>query len=160
MKELKINPEIPILETHYPIYQRYQKRWIAAQTKGPFKQKLEHNNNVEAAYHRVISLVKSAIAGKSTLYYEKDLKHDKELGLYGMHSFFTDNFYWWLECDLCCDYRIRFGFEYCPYESDIRKLMRAYPLDRVTTEKVFQTDLRTFQQNVLRCEGAMHFFTS
>jgi hypothetical protein len=115
MKEFDERSPKPILKTHYPTNQRYQKRWIHAQTKGPFKYKLDHNNNVEAAYHKVIVLVKSLITGKSVLYYEKDMKHDDELGLYGMYSFFTDNFYWWLECDLCCDYRIRFAFEDCPY---------------------------------------------
>lgn len=160
MKELKTNPEIPILETHYPLKQRGSKRWIAAQTKGPFKQKLMHNNNVEAAYHRVIELVKFIIAGKSILYYEKDLKRNEELGLYGMHSFFTEHFYWWLECDLCCDYQIRFAFEECPYEEEIRKKMEAYPLDRSTIEKEFQCDLYTFQQTVLRLDGPEYFFTS
>lgn len=160
MRELNPTPATPILETHYPIQQRGTKRWIAAQTKGPFKQQLMHNNNVEAAYHRVIAIAKTAISGLSITYYEKDMKKDKSEGLYGMHSFITSNFYWWLECDLCCHYQIRYAFNNCPYEVEIRKLMRAYPLDRVTTPKQFQFDFTTFYENVLRIQDNQFIHTS
>lgn len=160
MKELNTQPPKPILETHYPIQQRGTKRWVAAQTKGPFKQKLMQNNSIESAYHRVIAIVKSALAGQSITYYDRDLKKDKSQGLYVMHSFITNSFYWRLECDLCCDYRIEYAFHNCPYEVDIRKLMRAYPLDRATRLKQFPTDLPTFYASVMRLQHKQFILTS
>jgi len=160
MRELKANSPKPILETHYPIQQRGSKRWVAAQRQAPFRQKLMHNNNVEAAYHRIIAIVKKTIAGQLITYYEKDMKRDRSEGLYGMHSFITPNFYWRLECDLCCDYQIIYGFHNCPYEEEIMKLMRAYPLDRVSTPKLFQSDFNTFYENVLKLQDKQFIFTS
>jgi hypothetical protein len=159
MRELKADPEIPILETHYPI-KRIQgsKRWILASTGSQFVQKRMHNECVEAAYHRIRDFATRQLQ-PGTVYYDRDLKNDKTHGIFGMHSFVSPTFYWRLDCDLCYDYQITYALHNCPFEAELQKLMRAYPLDRAAKVRHLEPDFATFYQNVVTLQDKRFLFT-
>lgn len=130
MKELKeIQHAGPILETHFPIRRPRGKRWKTAQNRGSNPAQVRQNECVEVAYHEVLKLVKTHYMQPGEVYFEKDLKHDMSQFL-AMHSFITPSFYWRLDCAAYYDYEIEFAFGDCPFETEVRKLFRAFPLDR------------------------------
>ncbi|MGN6177836.1 MAG: hypothetical protein ACTHNW_01570 [Mucilaginibacter sp.] len=154
MKELK---QDSIIQTHYPIT-RYKpkKQWVRAQAR-PDKGQVMENNCTEAAYHRVIALVKSLMQ-PGEVYYERDHKTDHTEGLYGMHSFVTDSFSWSLYCEFSNNYTITYSYGDCPYRAAIEQALRAYPLDRVCNEQL-RPDYILFYQSVLQLQPAKFIYT-
>jgi len=69
-----------------------------------------------------------------------------------MHSFIMPNFYWVLYCEFTYTYAVDFAFYNCPYEVEIRKMLRPFPLDRQAKEKELQPNFKTFYQNVLKIQ--------
>ena len=156
MKELKQSDDKPIINTHYPINQRQPtKRWVIAQAR-PEKLTVMQNNCTEVAYHSVIDAVKKLHLKPNEVYYERDLKNDKSQGSLGMHSFMTPNFYWVLYCEFTYTYAIDFAFYNCPYESELRTMLRPFPLDRQAKEKELQPNFKTFYQNVLKIQDPVY----
>lgn len=156
MKELKANDDQPIISKHYPINQTQpSKRWVIAQAR-PEKLIVMQNNCTEASYHSVINAVKKLYLKRNEVYYERDLKKDKSQGSLGIHSFITPNFYWILYCEFTYTYAVDFAFFDCPYEAEIRKMLRAYPLDRQAKEKDLQPNFNTFYQNVLKVQDLVY----
>jgi len=135
MKELKNYQTIGhIIETHFPFRRKPGKRYLIAQTRGTNPAQVQRNECVEFSYHEVLNLVKTHHLKPGEVYYEKDLKNDKSQYL-AMHSFVTPTFYWRLDCAAYYDFEIEFAFHECPFEDEIRKMFRAFPLDRQTKEK-------------------------
>ncbi|HWZ34516.1 MAG TPA: hypothetical protein VNW51_00070 [Mucilaginibacter sp.] len=151
MKELK--GEAPIIQTHYPTKRKVypRKRWIIAQSSSSYRTKAIANRCLEASYHEVIKSVKQFMQPNEQ-YYERDLKTDNESGFMAMHSFMCATFYWRLDCNLLYDYEVRFQFQNCAFESEIRKMFRAYPLDRMTIEAPFKVPLATVFARLLADE--------
>src|SRR5437879_5619481 len=132
MKELKIFAQTvgQIISEHYPIPQRLPgKRWKAAQNRGINKLQVTQNECVEHSFHEVLKAVKTLYMKPDEVYFEKDSKEDKSDFL-GMHSFITSSFYWRLDCAFYYDYEVEFAFHNCPYEAEIRRVLRAFPLER------------------------------
>lgn len=154
MKELK---QLSIIQTHYPIRQyKPKKRWVIAQAR-PDKLQVMQNDSTEAAYHRVIVLVKSLMQ-PGEVYYERDLKNDHTMGLFSMHSFVCSTFSWSLYCELSNNYTIDYSFGDCAFKAEIEHALRAYPLDRTATEKL-RPDYLLFYQTVLQCHEAKYIHT-
>lgn len=160
MKELKIHLTAgDIIRLHYPIPRRKNtKRWKIAQTRGVHPAQVGRNECVEASYHEVLTALKSHYLTPGEIYYERDLKHVQDDWL-GMHSFVSEHFYWQLYCAAYYDYEIEFAFNDCPYESEIRKMFRAYPLDRQAKEIQLQPDYATFYRRVLSIQPAEFIFS-
>jgi hypothetical protein len=154
MKELKSDS---IIQTHYLIT-RYKpkKQWTRAQAR-PEKGQVDENNCTEAAYHRVIALIKSLMQ-PGEVYYERDHKSDISDGLFGMHSFVTFSFSWSLYCELTNNYAITYSFGDCLYKAEIEKALCAYPLDRVCNEQL-RPDYILYYQTVLQMHEAKYFHT-
>jgi hypothetical protein len=151
-----------IIQQHYPLKQtRGNKRWVTAHQRKNYDQMTTHNESIEAAYHRIINAVKSLYMLPGEVCFERDYKHDRLEGLYGMHALITPNFYWRLDCAFTYNYEISYAFHNCTYEAEIRKFMRAYPLDRASTQKQLAPDFNTFYNSVLAVQepAFIHFFT-
>jgi hypothetical protein len=153
MKELKQTDDKPIINTHYPTKRRTHKYWTSAMTKSQFKQKKMHNENIESSYHNVIDYVRKNHFKQVEIFFNLDHKTGND-GVTGMHSFITSSFYWRLDCNLLRDYEITYAFNHCPYEAEVRELMRAYPLDRVTTLKEMTPDYDAFFKAVIDIQVA------
>jgi len=154
MKELKIGE---IIQQHFPLSRsRDTKRWVTAEKRKNYNEHHIQNLATETAYHRVINLAKTFMQPGET-YFERDYKQDHTEGLYGMHCMLTPNFYWRLDCKFTYDYEVTYAFNNCSYETEIRKLMRAYPLDRAAIEKQLQPDFDAFYSNVLSVQEDKYF---
>jgi len=153
MKELKSHLT-PIINTHFPIAERLPtKRWIIAQAR-PERHQVTQNENLEAAYHRVMEAVKTLYLKPNEIYYERDLKTDKSEGSLGMHSFITPTFYFTLFCEFTYAYAVEYAFHNCPFEAEIRKMLLAYPLDRQAKYRELQPDFKTYYQTALRIQDS------
>ena len=133
MKELNGPNDQPILNTHYLITRRRnpKKRWMIAKSRSHYDTRAMHNGAMEIDYHRVIAIVKTHMAD-GEIFFERDYKYDFQDGIFGMHTLFTQHFFWTLVCSLDYQYQITIGInEGCPYADVIRPLLNAYPLDRV-----------------------------
>jgi hypothetical protein len=146
MKELK---STPIIETHYPLKQRGNKRWAIAKSKTYNKPLLMQNSCVEAAYIRILQEVKNHFLGAGTVYYEHNSRNDKTLSLMAMHSFITPSFYFHLQCNFLYEYEVEYAFCNCGYEGTIRELLKPYPLDRQAKQVDLKPDYETFYKMVI-----------
>ncbi len=128
---------------------REQPRWRVAQLRTDHKLQKMQNECVEAAYHRVLQTVQQLIIthGGDTVY-EQNHKFNPE-SYTGMHSFTSSMFYWRLDCELNYNYEVYYAFHNCPYENEVRQLMKPYPLDRTTHEHHFPQGYDTFYKTVL-----------
>jgi hypothetical protein len=153
MKELKNKP---IIEAHYPIKRLPTKRWVIAQSR-PNKLQVMQNDCIEAAYHRIINHVKKLYMKPGDTYYERDLKTDKAEGSLGMHSFMSSTFYWMLYCEFTYQFSVEFAFCNCPFETEVREMLKTYPLDRQATEKELQPNYKSFYEAVQRVQDAKYF---
>jgi len=153
MKEFATNPQ-PIIQAHYPLPKRYQfkKPWITAQSRKNYEQITGMNRCTEAAYHRIIDAVKQQHLVSGKIYFERDFKFDKSHNCCAMHSFMTSSFYIYLECNIDYIFRVEFAFNDCAYESEIRAMLKPYPLDRQATEVQKQPDFHTLLMNVLHTQ--------
>jgi hypothetical protein len=153
MAELK-----SIIETHFPMPKRQPgKRWKIAQTRGTDKQQAMRNDCIEASYHEVIKSIKQLYMQDGEVFFERDYKHDRSDFL-AMHCILTSSFYWRLDCALYYDFEIAFAFSNCPYEAEIRAMLRAFPLDRSTTERTLNPEFNTFYNTVLKVQSAEAIF--
>ncbi|MDB5004929.1 MAG: hypothetical protein JWQ34_3154 [Mucilaginibacter sp.] len=155
MREIKHVGDI--IQQHFPLSQsRGNKRWTVAHQRKKYDQMTTHNEPIEVAYHRIVNVVKSLYMLPGDVYFERDYKEDRSEGLYGMHALLTPHFYWRLDCAFTYNYEITYAFNNCSYESEIRKLMQAYPLDRAAIEKQFAPDFNTFYNSVLAVQEPIH----
>ena len=158
MKEFKTVGDI--IQQHYPLpQQRGTKRWVTSEQRKNYDQQTHHNEPIEAAYHRIVNLVKTLYMQPGEVYFERDFKYDQSFGLFGIHSFITPHFYWRLDCEFTYNYQVTFAFNNCSYEAEIRKLMLAYPLDRTTKEKHLHPDFNVFYNSILALQEP-HFIHS
>jgi len=158
MRELKAKDDTPILNTHYPFRKAYRskKRWIIASGR-KYDDLTMHNTVTEAAYHRIIKLVKAHLT-EDEVYFERDYKEDSSEGIFGMHAFFTKHFYWRLDCALTNDYVITFAFNRnCPYANVVKSQLRAYPLYRAV-EYSPKPDFDSSFANTLRVQDKRYQF--
>ena len=151
MKEFnEPKPVGKIIEEHFPLSQRKPtKRWIIAQSRGTNKAQEMKNRCVEAAYHRTLSAVKTLYLKPCDAYYERDQKHDNSDSFLAMHSFMTTSFYFHLQCSFCYDFEVEYAFNNCPYEQQVRFMLKAFPLDSQATESELKPDYNTFFETVM-----------
>ena len=158
MKELKTFQTVgTIISTHFPIKRNRGKRWHIAQNRGSNPAQVMQNGCVEHSYHEVLTFVKTFHLQPGEVYYEKNLKYDKKEFL-AMHGFMTSTFYWRLDCAAYYDYEIEFAFNNCPFEVEVRKLLRAYPLQRQAKEIQLKPDFKTFYDTVLKVQPSEFIF--
>lgn len=117
MKELKYIDTPPLK----PMYS--MKRWIVAQRRSQYRFKAIDNANLEFAYHEVIQKVKTQFMQPGEVYLEKGHKRDNE-NPFTMHVFITTTLYLRLTCHLDCSFEMTYAFNDCPYEQEIRVLLR------------------------------------
>lgn len=135
------------------------KKWITAHAVSKGNEQLKIQNRIaETDCHRVIAAVKNlyAQAGMQVTVFERDYKHDRSDGLFSMHSFVTPHFYWSLSCELTHNYIIEYDFSGCPFEDEIKALLRAYPLDRVAIHKPRQPSFTAFYKRVLQVQDKQY----
>jgi hypothetical protein len=153
MQELKNLPNTvgQIIQNHYPIPNRKpRKRWVIAQSRHTNKQQETINSCTEIDYHRVIDAVKRLWLNPGEVIFERDYKYDKEAHFMDMHSFLTPTFYIRLSCSFNYDFEVEYAFFNCPYEAQVRTVLKSFPLDGRATEKELQSDFTTFYENVLK----------
>ncbi|WP_295791978.1 hypothetical protein [Mucilaginibacter sp.] len=159
MKELKSFQTVgTIINTHFPIRRKHGKRWKWAQTRGSNPAQVRQNDCCEHSYHEVLNLVKTHHLKPGDVFYEKDSKHDTSEFL-AMHGFMTSTFFWRLDCAAYYDYEIEFAFNNCPFEAEIRRCLRAFPLDRQAKEIQLKPDFKTFYNNVLKVQPSEFIFS-
>jgi hypothetical protein len=154
MKEINSTNQKPIIEAHYPLQKKHQfmKRWIVAERRKNWEHQTGMNRCTEAAYHRIIEAVKQRFLMPGELYYDRDYKQDKTENCCAMHSFITPTFYIYLECSFDYEYRVEYAFWNCPFEAEIRTMLRPYPLDRQAREVTLKPDFTAFFDTVLRIQ--------
>jgi len=142
--------------TMQPVRFKETKRWVVA--KGRFDKKYHRmqNDSTELAYHAVIAKVKEIIlqSGGDTIF-ERDLKYDP-FAYTGMHSFMTSTFGWRLDCKLDYNYEVYYTFHNCPYEATIREMMKGYPLDRTTHERIIPHGYEAHYKGVLAIQSPIY----
>ncbi|QXV66096.1 hypothetical protein INP83_03095 [Mucilaginibacter sp. 21P] len=136
-----------------------KKRWVLALLRANNEGQAMQNRCVEAAYHKIIAIVKSSYLKPGEVYFERDWKEDSSYGIFNMHSFITPTFSWSLDCTLLYDYEISYSFGDCPSKESILETLTAYPLDR-QCKMIKREDYSSFYKSVLRKQPKQFQFTS
>ena len=64
----------------------------------------------------------------------------------------STNCYLSLECDLCYDFHVEYAFGNCPFESEVRDMLKQHPLDNQAKERPRQPDFKTSYETVLKVQ--------
>lgn len=116
------------------------------------------NRNIEGLYHRLLNSVKTLYMKRGEAYFDRDYKGDKTESLLAMHTFLCKSIYWNLECDLAFTYGVTFAFSNCPFEVEVRKALRTYPLSDYSTEVTLRPNLNEFYNNTLAYQDKRHIY--
>jgi hypothetical protein len=161
MKEISKYLEVvgyvaPLPTQTQPVRVRHAKRWVVAKGRHDKKYHRMQNDSTELAYHAVIDKVKELIiqSGGDTIF-EKDDRYDPA-AYTGMHDFITSTFSWRLDCELDYNYEIYFTFQNCPHENIIREMMKGYPLDRTTHERIIPHGYEAHYKAVLALQDPVY----
>jgi hypothetical protein len=161
MKEISQYYEVngvaaPLPPTMQPVRLKEAKRWLVAQSRVDKKYHRMQNASTELAYHAVINKVKELIiqSGGDTIF-ERDHKY-APFAYTGMHDFIASTFSWRLDCELDYNYEVYFTFHNCPYEAAIREMMKGYPLDRTTHERIIPHGYEAHYKAVLAIQSPIY----
>lgn len=77
---------------------KISKRWMKVGSGTHPNGLKQFNESVEAIYHRILKIVKEQYIEPGTIYFERDYKYDFS-DPFALHSFTSDQFYFYLECD-------------------------------------------------------------
>ncbi|MBE9584017.1 hypothetical protein IM792_06110 [Mucilaginibacter sp. JRF] len=138
---------------------RGTKRWVQAKRMSNGNSLLKVRNElVEDGYMRIVEKVKLMYQqlNHSTIIFERDYRRDKSQGLFGMHSFITPHFYFYLECRLTFDFIIEYDFYNCPFEDAIRHMMIGYPYNEVAIHTPKQPNCTKFYESVLKVQDPIY----
>lgn len=154
MKEIKEKArEIPIANI------KGTKRWVQAKrmTNGNSLLKVR-NEVVEEGYMRIIEKVKLMYQqlDYSTTIFERDYRKDKSQGLFGMHSFITQHFYFYLECRLTFDFIIEYDFYNCPFEEAIHELICVHLCKEALIHTPQKPNCTEFYKRVLNVQDPIY----
>lgn len=148
----------PKLQTVLAKTSRETSLWIVASSRTDKKYQRMQNDSVERDYHRVIEKVKQLILNHGG---DNVFERDYKIGTAsytGIHSFITSSFSWHLECHLNYNYVVYYHFNNCPYEAEVRQMMKPYPLDRTTQERHYIQGYPTFYKRVLELQDPIHVY--
>ena len=140
MKESKENKTLPIIATHYPLSENsdVRKPWMIAARRSNHEMQKEANRNTEAKFHEIVAAAKHL--KPEDVFYEHDYRYEERDNQFVMHFFLMRSFFIYLECDSYYDYKVRFAFDYCPFENEIRDLIGPFPIDWPCSEVPFDPD--------------------
>jgi hypothetical protein len=139
-----------------PPNNRQTKRWHYAQRRDNMLGQKRDNIIVEGQFRSILAEVKKLSANEHTPVFERDYRKDNTESALAMHAYLSSSFYFFLECDILCEYRIAYAFHNCPYELAIRKLLEHYLLASRAKEQMLKPDFNTFYLNVLRVQDKQY----
>jgi hypothetical protein len=135
------------------------KTWKVAQRRSNYQEQQRTNTTVEVFYNSVLFNAKKLHGHSNQPRFERDYRNDRSESGLAMHAFLSDQFYFYLECDLHYDYNIEYAFFRCPFESEIRAMLKGYPCDTRAREANLKPDFPTFYKNVQAFQDKK-FFTN
>lgn len=152
MRELK--PLLP--NTKQPTEQhKGTKRWILAEgRKRSWKQQYLQNSSVEYNFHCLIKLIKTQFLNPGDIYFERDYKHDRSESLYSMHGFMCSFVKLRLDCPLHYNYEVDYAIHDCPFEAELRALLKVGLLGQQAKEISLQPNFPAYWQHVLNYHPA------
>lgn len=109
------------------------------------------------SYQLVLQKVKERYQMVGEIYFERDYTHDNS-NPFIIYSFITPTFYWYIECTLNHEINIRYDFNGCIYEPEIRELFRQYSLIRHITHTPM--DLQKHLQTVIAYQEPIYVHTN
>jgi hypothetical protein len=147
MKEISEVPEIPKTTETYSRVRRISKRWKSITNyTHPNQMKMELDTRM-IQYELVLGKVKELYQGSGEICYERDFKHDNE-NPFTIYSFLTSTFWWFIECDFTYNINIKYQFDNCPYEEEIRRLFLHFNVSMEVIEDT-KPSLPAFHKAVL-----------
>lgn len=160
MKEVKDLKKSPIIATHYPLSKRSDPRlpWVVAQERPAQQLQQGANSSTEFEYLRIVEFVKQRLE-PGTSYFYRDFRYDKEEHLAAMYSFLCPSFYICLDCSFDYEYVVDYSFFNCPFEMEIREMLKPFPMDRRATERKFEQSFTAFYNGVMILQDSKYIFT-
>lgn len=161
MRELKSIAYQPILLTQPPKRKlRGTKRWAIAQNRSTNPMQAMQNSITENAVHRIITAIKTKYLKPGDVYFERNYKYDKEESIFDVHCFMCSTFMIRLDCMLYYYFEVEYAFHNCPFEAEIREMLRFGPLITQSKEIMLQPDFKAYYEQVLSYHRAefIHIF--
>jgi len=84
--------------------------------------------------------------------FERDYRNCNAENAFAMHSLMSNSIYLYLECDYSFNYRIEYAFNNCPFEAEIKKLLRPFVLVNSSKEIQLKPDFNTYFATVLNVQ--------
>ncbi|MEE1884366.1 hypothetical protein [Pedobacter flavus] len=114
-----------------------------------------NNKVVESMYHVILNKVKilySTLPNKSDrVIVELNLKAHP-LNVVDMHCLLTPHFLFHLEADILGNYKIEYHFHNCPFESEIKTLMKKCCINPFSSQRMNIADYNAYFKEVLRVQ--------
>lgn len=135
------------------------KQWLRALTASKGNEQLKiQNNSTQTDYHRVIASMKKLYcqAGMEVTVFERDYRFDASEGLFSIHSFLTPHFYWSLDCLTTNNYVVEYDFRGFLFESELKRMLQSYPLDRTAIHKPRQPSFTAFYKRVMQVQESKY----
>lgn len=137
----------------------YKKRWIQA-TLSKYAHLKPQNELMNTVFMSLIRKVKTLYNGLNELAYERDSRHDSTRNCSTMHCFITQALYLELTCDFV-EHKcyVHFDFERCPFEQQIRELLKAYPIIMACKHEPRKGGVTAYFARVKAYQPNQFFFT-
>jgi len=134
---------------------RGTKRWILAEgRKNSWKMQCMQNSSVEYNFHCLITTIKTQFLKPGETYFERDYKHDRTESLYSMHGFMCSSVKLRLDCPLHYTYEVDYAIYNCPFEAELRALLKIGLLGQQAKEITLQPDFPAYYQHYLNYQSA------
>jgi hypothetical protein len=137
--------------TPLPYKDRMPKQWKIAQTRFGYISQKRDNRIIEHTFIRVLAKAKVLLARPGLVVFERDIREDNSHDSFTMHVYICKSFYFQLECQLNCDFKVEYCFNNCRVEREIRQLLTP-TLSFVPREVLLKPDFNTFYEAVLRVQ--------
>lgn len=132
------------------------KRWATAVRRNCNREQEMRNFWYECTFHDIIKAVKQRYMKPGEVYFERDYKYDNEDSI-SMHSFIVHSLSLQLGCLPSYDYAIDYAFYNCPFEAEIREMLR--PIYVYGNEILPRPDFPTYYKAVLNYQPAEFILT-
>jgi hypothetical protein len=142
-----------------PVHERIPKKWVEAKRKYSHTQ--QHRDNL-LAEHSFMQLLKQAtqlLKGEHKTAFNRDYRGCNATDAFAMQVFICPSFYLYLECSYDFVYRVKYAFNSCRHEGEIRKLLNGYLLKGRAKEVQLKPDFNTFYKNVLAVQDPKHIIS-
>lgn len=139
-----------------PRHLRMKKRWAIAVNRDNNLSQKNRNLSVEVSYKSILTKAKKLLAQSRHPVFERDYRKDNTESALAMHAYLNNCFYFSLECDFVYNYQLEFAFNNCPFEAEIRELLRDLPFGVTAKEVTLKPDFSMFYLNVLKVQNKEH----